>query len=341
MYDLSFAYANSRVKAMKSKLFDRDRMRELLDSRTLDEFIELLEESPYKSEFVAQSTRLSGFELVKQALDDNLVATLKRIASIIPRHSLALYTLLVRQWEINNVKKIIASKAIGKPVGMDDLLPAQQESAALLSKLLACGDLAQVVSVLKKTPYAPAIASCEKEFTQNGDFRILTSALDVHYYAALASSLATAGDAFTLRFIRDKLDFANALVILRMKKSGVSSDEIRRHLAPGAGRKLVKQMLAEESVEKSLAAFCRLKHLDAAGLEAALKKGGLSEVEADLDRALLVKARQTVSRAALSMGVIVAFLHLKQEEVHSLRKIAYATQFDVKDEIRERVLSAA
>ncbi len=339
-YDLSFAYTNARVKAMKSKLFDRDRVRELLDVRTLNEFIELLEESPYKPEFVAASTRFKGVELVKHALDDNLIATFKRIASVVPAAALPLLKLVVQQWEINNIKKIIASKAIGKQVQLSDLLPADQESTSLLGKLVECDFVEQVVAVLDRTHYAPATHACRKKFSETHDFRVVLAALDSHYYSLLSQAMRTAPDAFTAGFMQDRIDFANALVILRMKKTGVENTEIEKHLVRYGRQRLSRELLSHDSVEKALAAFAGRKRLDSKVLAAAYEKHGLPAVEAELEKALLEKARKTVSRAALSMGVVVAFLHLKQEEVHSLRKIAYATEFDVKDEIRDRVLSA-
>ncbi|MBI5635569.1 V-type ATPase subunit, partial [Candidatus Micrarchaeota archaeon] len=59
MVDSSFGYANARIKAMKAKLFDVDKMRELSAVKTLPEVIELLEESVYKKEFVDASVKHS------------------------------------------------------------------------------------------------------------------------------------------------------------------------------------------------------------------------------------------------------------------------------------------
>ena len=347
MADLSFAYANSRVNAMKSKLFDRDRMRELMDVGTLDEFIELLEETQYKPFFVDASTRYRGLELVKHALDANFVATLARLSQILPDQSQQVYSVLVRRWEINNIKKIIASKAIGKPVSMQDLLPAAGESTALFEKLIAAKDLPEVLEVLRRTPYGAAIQGKQADFLKRqGDFRVFLEVLDLHYFNSLLQCLDAARDEFTAGFIRDQLDFANALVVLRMMKSGVTPEKILRHVAVAKGaRKLVEQMLAQPDAAKALEVFVRRKRmsLDAAAT-AEVAKGrdaSLSLVEVEVEKALLAKARRTLSRGVLSLGVVVSFLHLKQEEVHSLRKIAYATQFEIKDDLRGRVLSAA
>ncbi len=338
MTDLSFSYANARIKAMKSKLFDPDRMRELMDVRTLPEFIELLEESDYKPAFVAASTRFSGLELVKRALDDDLIATIERIGHFLPEHAMPTYRVLVREWELNNIKKIVASKALGRPIEMKDLIPIDRESVGLLARLLAAPDSAVVIEILRASRYSKAVRTADKDFEKTKDFRILLSELDRAYYVELHDALKLAPDAFTRGFLQDRLDFANAFLILRMLKSGVAKDKLRGYTVNSAH--LANEMLAEDSIEGSLEAFARKKLLAPAPLVGLLKDKGLPFVEVELERALLRKARSTLARGVLSMGVAVAFLHLKREEVHSLRKIAYATQFEVKDEIRQRVLSA-
>ncbi len=323
---------------MKSKLFDPDRMRELMDVRTLDEFVELLEESEYKGAFVSASTRYTGLELVKRALDDDLIATIGRIANFLPPSALPIYAVLMREWELNNIKKIVASKALGRPIEMKNLIPVDRESIGLLARLVTAPDLAVTLEILRASRYSKAVRAAEKDFEKTKDFRIILSELDRAYYVELHAALKFAPDAFTRGFLQDRLDFANAFLILRMMKSGVSKEKLRPYTVNSAY--LANEMLLQDSPEGALEVFARKKLLAPAPLVELLKAKGLPYVEVELERALLRKARSTLSRGVLSMGVAVAFLHLKREEVHSLRKIAYATQFEVKDEIRERVLSA-
>ena len=70
--DLSYCYANARVKGMKSKLFSESKLRELLDVKSIAELVELLEESgSYREAFVSASTKYTGMELIARALKDS------------------------------------------------------------------------------------------------------------------------------------------------------------------------------------------------------------------------------------------------------------------------------
>src|SRR3989338_6307858 len=103
MVDLSYGYANARVKGMHSNLLDKDRMREIADVASLNQFIELMEENPnYKKYFVSASTKYSGLELVKRALDDSLAESLQKVFNFVPEKAKPTLLAVMMQWEVNN-----------------------------------------------------------------------------------------------------------------------------------------------------------------------------------------------------------------------------------------------
>ncbi|MBI5176569.1 V-type ATPase subunit [Candidatus Micrarchaeota archaeon] len=343
MADLSFAYANARVKAAKSKLFDRDRMRDLAEVGSLTQFIELLEESEYKPSFVSESTRHSGLELVKAALDDDLARKLEKVEAIVPDGAKPALHAILRQWEVNNIKKVLAAKALGKPVSTGDLLPVGGGSKSLCQKLVGAQTLKEAVSTVQAAYRGhPGVCKAASEFSRTQDVRPLLSALDEAYYRSLAKLARGQRDPFTRKFLLYRIDFANAMMILRMRRTGVPHERIRHHLVTGASRAVIAEMLGAKTQRAALQAFARLRHVQFSETAyAALDGNGpLSQIEVEFEKAFLSDARSTASVSVLSLGAVVAYLHLKQEEVHSLRKIAYATQFDVRDDVKKTVLAA-
>lgn len=338
--DLAYAYANARVKAMHSKLFDHDRMRDVIDVKTLPEIIEMLEESPYKKSFVACSTRHEGFELFKKALDDNLAWTLRKLVEISPPKSHALLKRLLKQWEINNIKKIIALRGIGREVAMTDLLPVGAESEKFLEKLVKQPDLASLVKALRGTEYWPSIEKAMPEYESTHDFRVLQSALDAYYNSLLAMVCREEKDGMVRAFLTRRIDFTNAMTVLRLKKTKVDAKKIKEYVIDAGNVQLIRKMIEAATVEEAIAILrnrIRAKVSDEAVAEFK-KTGALAPMEEELERELVFYARKTLARSILSPGVLLGYMYLKQEEVHALRKIAYATMFDVKQDIRQKLL---
>jgi len=343
MVDLAYAYSNARVKAMRSKLFDRERIREVMDVRSLPEVIEMLEESPYKKHFVEASTKYSGVELVKSALDANLVSTFQKVWEISPAKAKPLLSLLLQQWEVNNLKKAIAAIGLGKSISLQHLvLVGGWRDAKLLEKIVSQDSLEGVAKALEFTEYWPSFKKAFAEYRKTRDFRLLLAALDEYYYSLLSKAAASPGvDEMTKRFLEHKIGFAAAIAVLRMKHSGVPAEKIRRHLLHNSERfrRLLEKMVSAESFEKAAEFLAAESLVGGAAIREKAGRRDLSGVEVELEKALLSIARKTLSRSVLSMGALVGYLFLKQEEVHALRKIAYATQFDVKQEIRETILA--
>lgn len=344
MVDLGYAYANARVKAMGSKLFDKHRMRELMDVRTLPEVIEMLEESPYKHSFVKASTKYSGIELVKRALDDDLILAFSKVWRIAPAKARPLLGLLLQQWEVNNLKKGVAAKAIGKGVSASDFLVVAGEDARLVEKVVAQQDLEGVLKALEFTEYGPAFRKAFEQYRKSGDFRPLLAALDEHYFEKLSKQVLFGSlDDKTRIFLKRKLEYADAMAILRMRHSGVQTAQVRKHLARAQHREtaLLRALVEASSEQEAVEALAEGRYVDGKALLDKASRKDFAGVEIELEKALLLFARKTLSSSVLSLGALVGYLFLKQEEVHSLRKIAYATQFDVKQEIRETILAAA
>ena len=99
MVDLGYAYANARVKGMKSNLLGSHVFRELMQVRTVDEVIALLEQTPYKKDLVEASRMRSGVQLVDVALSNNLARTIATMGRIMPKHASGLFSLLTADWE--------------------------------------------------------------------------------------------------------------------------------------------------------------------------------------------------------------------------------------------------
>ncbi|VVB68535.1 V-type ATP synthase subunit C [Candidatus Norongarragalina meridionalis] len=336
--DLSYAYANARIKAMKSKLLDANTVREMMDVGTIEEVIEILEESPYKKAFVDCSTRYKGLTLVAKALHQDGVEMRRTIMKFMPQAGVPMYRTDMREWAIRDIKHVVSEKAIGREPSLDDLMLIDDAEAPLLRAMIAANGAEGAIAVLERSGYAPAIASAKEEYAKRKDFRVLLDALDRSYYAEIAALAKSTDDVQAKAIIESRIASVNVMTVLRMKRDGLQNEAISANLLPG-GNASFERRLMDAKDYAACVAVVREKYGIDEKIAAKALDGKLSALEVELDRRRMGKILKESRISMLSFGAILGFIYLKNTEVDNIRKIAYGTVFGLKDEMREMVFA--
>lgn len=340
--DFDYGYSNARVKALKSKLFNRDRLREIMDVSTLPEFIEMLEESPYKQALVFASVTKTGLDLVKRALDDDLMQAFNEVVNFSPKKARPFLQFYLQYWQVNNLKKILALRSKSQSATNEDLITLDSASGKFFAPFLAAKDLKGVIDAFSGTEFYPAISKAKEEYAKTGDYRVFLTSLDDYYYSQLSRQASLVHDAYLEKFIMLRIDALNAMTVLRMKESKVPPEVIRKHLIRSSHDLFSNSIITTQSVHSAIDLIekrTQTKFSESA-VRAALEGHSLAQIEVELEAVMLREARKTLRLSVLSLGTLVGYLYLKQEEVHALRKIAYATVLDVKDAVRKTIYVA-
>jgi len=321
---------------MKSRLLKESVVKEMLEVGSVNEVIELLEEDAvYKPFLVRLSSEYSGTELVSRALQENLAATLKKIYSFLPKKARAKFRLLSMELEIRDLKTIIAKKVLGLEVTKSDLVNVSEENARLIEKMVKARDYSEAIAALQKSEYATAFPdSLVKTFEKTRDFRILASALNDYYSNFLARSLSEEKDAQVRKLLQDKIDYANAVLVLRLKKTGLSEKEITPRLTLPLSRK-VRRVLAGKS------------YLDCVSIAEkefkvsipAQERESIARVEVALEKRFVESALRDFRLSVLSFGTVLGYYYLKAIELSNIQKIVYATDFGVKQELKDVIFA--
>ncbi|MFH0835192.1 MAG: V-type ATPase subunit [Candidatus Micrarchaeota archaeon] len=337
--DLSYAYANSRIKAMKSKLLDANTIREMMDVGTIEEVIEILEESPYKKAFVDCSTRYKGLTLVSKALHQDGVEMRRTIMKFLPREALPMYRTDMREWAIRDIKHVVSEKALGREQpAMEEMMLIDKGEAPLLRAMIEANGAEGAIAVLERSKYAPALAPAREEYAKTKDFRVLLDALDRSYYAELAKLAKSTKDLQARTIIELRISFGNTMTILRMKRDGLSDEATSAKLLPG-GKAAWERRLLDCKDYASCVAAVRDRHGVDEKIAAKALEGKLSVLEVELDRKRMESILRASRISMLSFGAILGFIYLKNAEVDSIRKIAYGTVFGLKDEMKGMIFA--
>jgi len=335
--DWRTAYSNTRVKAMKSKLLSSEQVRELFEVKTLPEVIALLEETCYKNSFVTASTKYSGMELVKRALDAEVAATLGKIASMAPKKAAKAVNVVIREWEAHNASKVVTALALGKPVGAEDLVVIGK-TPDFMEKMIKATTMKQAVNALALEPsYTPFIRKAQTQYSKEKDYRVFIEAIYLAWLTAVAEEAEKEKDLKTRALLADYVTRINLITVLRLKASGVPNKVIPKFLAPSENS-LVKELLEEEDFDKTVDLISSKYKLGETAVKALKEHRLAAPAEIELQKRHHAMLRKTLSRSVLSSAPLLAMMMLKHEETHTLRKIAYATAFQTKEELRETLI---
>ncbi len=334
--DLSYSYVNARVKAMKSRLLKETVVKEMLEVGSVNEVVELLEEDAvYKPFLVKLSSEYSGTELVSRALQENLSATLKKIYFFLPKKAREKFRILSMELEIRDLKTIIAKKVLGLEVVKGDLVNASEQNAPLIEKMLKAHDYTEALAALRKSEYGSVFPeSLVKQFEKTKDFRILAGALNDYYSAFLTKTLQAEKDALVKKLLQDRLDYTNAVLSLRLKKTGLSEKEITPRLTQPLSRK-VRHVLASKSYSDGVSIAEKEFHVTIPANE----RESIARVEVALERKFVENALRDFRLSVLSFGAVLGYYYLKLIELSNIQKIVYATNFGVKDELKDAVFA--
>lgn len=341
---LKYGYSNARVKAMKGLLLKSNFLDEMIKVGSIEAMVELLQRTGYKADLAGASVTYSGSALIETAASRNFSRTVKKLIKITPRSDRkALEALLIR-WDLLNLKTLMHAKRIKKGyeevrpylfdiggLGEDDFKRIMKADEGNLMKELRRTDIGQKMLSIgtgqlnrqMKDKFTNALRSLDT-------FLQMETIIDAYIYLFMDQVLSEVGgkDVSDVRQILQKeIDAKNIMVIERLKKHGTPKEKIVGSLIRGG---TMSDALITKFIEaKDLQVVIALARPKFHGLELKAEKAGLADLEIAFEKSVTEQKVHAFHRAILSVGVVIGFLLLKEEELNNLRKIAKGKEFNL------------
>ncbi|MEM4255014.1 MAG: V-type ATPase subunit [Candidatus Norongarragalinales archaeon] len=331
--DLSYAYANARVKGMRSNLLDENAFRELMQVKTMDEITAILEQTPYKQDLVEASKSYSGVQRIDVALHANMAKTMAKVGKVLPSEGRRLFSALACEWDAQNFKLILSKKALGMETAREELLALGGKNERIYAPALTAKTLPEALEAIASKWGSRRFKNKIREMAKrNPDLKQAIREIEGERARQL-QTLAAKADPLTAKIIGQQLALENAMAVLRLKKEGVKNAEEQVSYKNA----LVARMLQAQDYDAALKEV-----VEAFGLsteETAKAKQSLPLFEIALERKTVSKMLALSKRSVMDFATIVGFVFLKGVEVSNLRKIAYANAFDLTGEIGQYVFA--
>lgn len=337
-----YAYLNARVRARQGRLIGRVRYDALLTLETPTDLVKSLLDSPYARALAytgvtaADGTRPDATVHLEAALRRDLtrcLAELREIASGRPR---ILMEVLLLRWDAHNLKTVLRGKRAAAP--LEEILAATMPVGVLdemaLAELIRAPTARAVADVLAtwRNPFARPLLDGLRLVGDADTLQPIEFELDRFVFAQGVGITANGdeNDRTVREYLRALLDQANLLTALRYleERSALSGGaiamghEAARHFLDGAGRFTRHHFLAMVSardLRRGLSLLAGTPYAWLADTLAERAPVSLPLAERTLARAVLSRARSLARRDPLGIGVAVAYIEQKTNEVRNLR----------------------
>lgn len=341
-----YGYSNARVRAMRPHLLTRRQAEDMLKVKTNAAVAEYLSRTGYRDDFSGMSAKITDEERVELAVSRNFARTAQKLLRITPKQSRPALLAFLRRYDILNIKTILLARKLskGREETQNLLIPAGSLTKEELLSLFSAKSADELYTLLRGTDFGARLLSSDymrsiprsqlKEMLHSrdeGKTEALLAALDSYFYGAAFSGIPPSEKEMgtILSLIKAEADAKNTITIMRLKKSGADKAAIMKSLVEGGSfnRTQLSRMAAAKGVSE-VAALASSFFISATGrgeFAAAEKRfkddGQLSHFEVAFERSLSRRSLHALRRSMMSLGAIIGFLFLKEEEMNNIRKI--------------------
>lgn len=330
----NYAYLATRVRAMKSKLVPKETYPRLMNMG-ISEITRFIQETEYKREIDELARTYSGVDLIEHGLNRNLAETFTKLIKISEGEPNHLITEYLRNYDVWNIKTLLRGKYYNASADeiKEAFVSAGQLSYTFLSELAGKQSYSEVISVLESTVYYPILK--EYDGTNLSD---IENRLDKMYYNGLFNVISESKSKdrkLFAKFIRTEIDIKNIKTLFRLKKAGVSQDEIVDLIIDG-GLELSTnniQKLLPLSYDDFIQALDQYSFWDSISDAVNSDTDSLINVETQLIKHSLKSASSFSHVYPLSIVPIMDYIISKRNEVNNLRIITRGKAANLSDEI--------
>jgi len=327
-----YGYANARIRGMRARLLDSSYLDGLIAAPNVNSLIQDLSETEYGPDIEDAIIKSRDAAAIDEALKNNMVRTFQKVNRFINDEARYILTTLLGRWDVFNIKTILRGKHMQLPAQdiAEGLLPAGHLTPVDLDALSMMNDIRAVIdtAVTWGLPYASALRSGYMDFMRSGELADLELALDRYYSGWADERLGrrSANTQLARKLLRMQVDISNLVTVFRFQKADVENIDVGRFFLEGGEAikaDLYKELARMSDVDEVLSRLKGTpysKALDEAAVKF-LEENSISVFERALEDHLMRKALTMGTGDPLGVGVAIAYLWAKQNEVTNLRII--------------------
>ena len=326
--DTDYLFLSAYIHAKEPKLIGRDRLERMLEAKTAEDSLKVLEENGWTAAGGIEAGQLE--KLLSKRRED----VFGEMRAMAPDPKIV--DLFMVKYDYHNAKVLI--KAQGMGISGKELLSS---SGRISSKKLSEATLEGSFGDMPKT-FAASFLDATNTLSRTGDPQIADFVLDKAYFAELYEIAVSTGSDFLVGYVKLSIDAANLRSVVRAVRMKKDVGFLKQALVPGGTVSETGVLSAFDTPETALELFGKTqlrKIID--GANAAVRGGKLTEFEKQCDNAL-TQYLSEAKRVGFNEKPLIVYLCAVEAEISSIR-IVMAGQFagltaeKIKERLREGV----
>lgn len=323
-------YANARLRGMRSRLLPSSFYERLIEATDVQAAVKELMQTPYAADLEKELVRGRTAAVIDDALKNNMVAAYRKVLGFVDPNARKLLSTLLGRWDVFNIKTVLrgAHNHVSADEVRESFFPAGYLGPLELEELAKFDDVQTVINTMAmwKLVYAAPLRRAYPEYAKSSNLALLELALDTQYAQWASSRLVgeKADVEIARRILGMQIDTSNLMIVFRLLKADVDNLEAERFYLEG-GRAIRKELYLElarlSDVDEVLDRLKRTAYsdaLDAAALHY-LESGSIPVFERALEELLMRRALVSGVKDPHGVGVAIAYLYGKQNEITNLR----------------------
>ena len=325
--DTNYSYANTRVRAMESKILTSDIYMKLLNM-DVSQISRFLGEVEYKEEIDSLSKHFRGVELIERSLNKNLANTYNKLLKMAGKEAANYAFAVFMRWDVHNIISILRGKF------------AKVSDKEIEKTLIPIGEIpfSFIQSLTKFLSYQDVIRRLKKleQFSfldETKEMADIESELYKNYFTKVLEKFRKDKKSLFLNFVKMEIDIINLKNIMRMRRYGFTLDEEEKNVIDGGlyfkANKL--SFLLRSSNQDFLTSIKKTPYGHI--IEKHFSEPTLFNVEESLEIFLMQYAKKQLKGEHLSIIPILHYIYLKKIEVDNIRKIARGIASNLEKEV--------
>ncbi len=323
----NYAQVLPKIGVERKGLLSDTKIKALSDSKGLSDFVGQLRDTVYQEQISKLSTPFTSRKL-ERAFNENLHSTYIMLLKNLPKNVKPFFELYLERFEIEHIKMLIKA-TLAKMTPEEKLsrmyMPVEEyfNNQAIMEEAAKASAVSQLVQAFKKTQYNSTLSLGLRKYEEAGSAVHFDVLLDRQYFDKLCSvykKLPKLEQSHAKFYARMSVDCFLLLTILRGKALGYDSDWLRVTLPTNCFT------LNEHTIESLLFAIdydAALKIVEKTEYKQYFVTAGtpeetISAAEKAFKNAVLQYAKSRVLLDVFNIGAPLAFITLKEADVHNL-----------------------
>jgi V/A-type H+-transporting ATPase subunit C len=343
-------YANARLRGMRSHLLPAAFYERLIDAPDLSQVIKELMDTEYSPDLEEQLVRGRTAGVIDDALKNNMIRAYRKVLKFLHPDARKLLSTLLGRWDVFNIKTIL--RGVQNHVSIEDMktsfFPVGYLTVAELEALAKLEDIRVIIDTMAMWGYVYAVPlrRAYPEFAKSNDLAPLELALDLQYAEWASSRLVGESDSVVIarQVLGMQIDTFNLVMIFRLLKADAEHMKVEDYFLEG-GRVIRRKQFVElarlSDVDEVIDYLKQTPYSDALDSAALryLENASIPVFERALEDLLMRRALLSSVRDPSGIGVAIAYLFGKQNEVTNVRIIVKGKAVGMPaDRVREELI---